>query len=73
MNGASRPSGGLDLGCSPQFLLLTAAILILALVAIGLLAREPSAAELARSRLEIERAEALQPWTVALGLSLIHI
>lgn len=51
-------------------MLLTAAILILALVAIGLLTREPSAAELARSRLQIERAETLQPWTVALGVAL---
>lgn len=70
MDGESKKGGGLDLGCSPQLLLLTAAILILAVVAIGLLTREPSAAELARSRLQIERAEALQPWTVALGVAL---
>ena len=70
MDGESKKGGGLDLGCSPQFLLLSAAILILAVAAIGLLTREPSAAELARSRLQIERAEALQPWTVALGVAL---
>jgi len=70
VDGESKKGGGLDLGCSPQFLLLSAAILILAVAAIGLLTREPSAAELARSRLQIERAEALQPWTVALGVAL---
>lgn len=70
MDDQSGKNRGLDLGCSPQLVLLTLTILILAVVAIGLLDREPSEAELARSRLQIERAEAFQPWTVALGVAL---
>jgi len=63
-------SGGLGLGCSLRAMLLVAAVLILALIAIGLMSREPSEAQLARSRLAVERAEALQPWTIALGVAL---
>ena len=70
MDDQSGKNRGLDLGCSPQLVLLTVTILILAVVAIGLLNREPSEADLARSQLQIERAEAFQPWTVALGVAL---
>ena len=61
--------GGLDLGCSSQGVLVTAGLLILGILAVFLLTREPSAAEIARARLQIERAEALQPWDVALGVA----
>jgi hypothetical protein len=63
----SNNNRGLGLGCSLQMLLGAAALLILAFLAVFLLTREPTAAELARTRLQIERAEALQPWNVALG------
>lgn len=62
--------GGLDLGCSTRSLLITASALILIVIIGGLLIREPSAEQLARSRLAVERAEALQPWTIALGVAL---
>ncbi|MBN1136273.1 MAG: hypothetical protein JXM73_06795 [Anaerolineae bacterium] len=60
---------GLGLGCSPQVTLTVAALLILGALAVFFLTREPSAAEVARARLQIERAEALQPWNVALGIA----
>jgi hypothetical protein len=46
-----------------------AALLSLAVLAVYLLTKEPSSAEMARSRLQVERAEALQPWNVALGVA----
>jgi hypothetical protein len=63
-------SKGLDLGCSPRAMMLTAVLLVLACVGLWLISREPSAEQIARSRLAIERAEALQPWTIALGVAL---
>lgn len=59
---------GTGLGCSPQALLATVILLALAVLAAYLLMKEPSSAEMARSRLQIERAEALQPWNVAMGV-----
>jgi len=50
--------------------LAAAALLSLGALAVFFLTREPSAAEVARGQLRIERAEALQPWTVALGVAL---
>jgi len=67
--GNNNSNRGLDLGCSPKVTLIAAALLILGVLAIFLLTREPSVAEIARSRLQIERAEAWQPWTVALGIA----
>jgi hypothetical protein len=61
--------GGLDLGCSTRVLFGTVATLALVFLAVALLLREPSAAETARMNLEIERARALQPWNVALGIA----
>jgi hypothetical protein len=65
----SSQNRGLDLGCSPQALLAAVALLILGILAIFLLSREPSAAELARTQLQIERAQAWQGWNVALGIA----
>jgi hypothetical protein len=70
-NRRSAPSAtlGTGLGCSPQALLATVILLVLAVLAVYLLTKEPSSAEMARSRLQIERAEALQPWNVAMGVA----
>jgi hypothetical protein len=60
---------GLSLGCSPQAVLAAAAVLSLGVLAVFLVTRELSAVETARAQLQIERAEAWQPWTVALGIA----
>lgn len=62
-------SRGLDLGCSARTLFAALGVLALIFLAAAVLLREPSAAEVARTRLNIERAEALQPWNVALGIA----
>lgn len=61
---------GLDPGaCSIRGIV----ILIIALISIGagawLLSRAPSTEQMARSQLAIERAETLQPWNMALGVT----
>jgi hypothetical protein len=50
-------------------LLATVAVLILGILVVTLLTREPTAAEMARTRLQIARAQAWQPWNVALGIA----
>jgi hypothetical protein len=60
---------GLSLGCSPQAVLAAAAVLSLGGLAVFVVTREPSAVETVRAQLQIERAEAWQPWTVALGIA----
>jgi hypothetical protein len=60
---------GLSLGCSLQAALAALVLLALGALALFLLTRQPSAAEVARTQLQIERAEAWQPWNVALGIA----
>ena len=62
--------GGLDLGCSTRSLLVAAAVLASMALIAGLLFREPSAEQMVRSQLAVDRAKALQPWTIALGIAL---
>lgn len=56
-------------GCSPKVLLAIGAIAIVIFLAATWAAREPTDYEVAQQRLQLERAEALQPWTIGLGIA----
>jgi hypothetical protein len=64
-----NPKQGSGLSCNVEALLIVAALATVVALVLFLLNREPSAAEAARTQLQIERAEAWQPWNVALGIA----
>jgi hypothetical protein len=71
MTQPNAPTGtrNTGLGCSLEAVLAAIALVVIAALAIFLLFREPSTVETAKAQLQIERAEAWQPWTVVLGIA----